>query len=459
MSAADAVEEVHVGPNPGPQSAFVASSADITIFGASAGPGKSWGTLFRMGVHADRYPGYYGVVFRRKSTEVTGGGGLWEESRKLFPMWGAKSRENPMLDWRWPNRSMLEFRHLQHAGDEIDHHGKQYAEVAFDELTTFLEQQFWYLQSRLRSNCGFRPKTIATCNPDADSWVRQFIDWWIGDDGLVRTDRAGAKRYFVRDGDELVWGSSPAECQVTAPHVTMKPMSVRLIPATLADNPKGDPTYRNRLAAMPFVERERLLGGNWNIRHAAGTVFRREWFEVIDQVPSDIIGIGRYWDLAATEPHATNRDPDWTRGVKMSRHRSGLVVIHDVVSTRARPAAVDQLVTMTAQQDGRGCTQGFWQDPGQAGKSEAERYRVMLAGYVIKIVRAAENKLTYAKATSSLAEGGKVKLLRGPWNQAYLSEHEAFPDSNHDDIVDAESLGILDLTAGVPTRALHIRGL
>lgn len=454
-----AVDEVHVGPNPGPQTEYVRSSADITIFGGSAGPGKSWATLFRMGVHADRYPGYYGVVFRRDSMEITGGGGLWEESLKLYPMWGAKSRGGGVLDWRWPNRSMIEMRHLQWAGDEVGHHGKQYAEVAFDELTTFLEQQFWYLLSRLRSNCGFRPKIIATCNPDADSWVRKFVDWWIGDDGLPSVDRAGLKRYFVRDGDELVWGSSPAECHELAPHVLMKPMSVRFIPAALSDNPKGDPTYRDKLMAMPLVERERLLGGNWDIRHAAGTVFQRAWFEVIDHVPNDIIAIGRYWDLAATEPHAGNKDPDWTRGVKLSRHRSGLVLIHDVVSLRGRPAAVDALVLATAQQDGRGCTQGFWQDPGQAGKSEVERYRIMLAGHVVKIVRAAENKLTYAKATSSLAEVGMVKLLRGPWSNAYLAEHEAFPDGTHDDIVDGESLGVLDLTAGVPTKALHIRGL
>ena len=458
MNATAPTEEVHVRPNAGPQMDFVRSSADITIFGASAGPGKTWGTLFRMGVHADRFPGYYGVIFRRDSTQIAGGGGLWEESMKLFPIWSARPRQN-MLDWRWPNRSLIEMRHLQYGGDEISHHGKQYAEVAFDELTTFLEQQFWYLLSRLRSSCGFTPKLIATCNPDPDSWVRTFVDWWIGGDGLARADRAGLKRYFVRQGDELVWGSSASECSAKVPHVNMKPMSVRFIPARLRDNPKVDPTYEERLKALPMVERERLLGGNWNIRHAAGTVFQRVWFEVLDFVPGDIVAIGRFWDLAATEPHEGNRDPDWTRGVKMSWHRSGLVVVHDVVSLRARPQAVEALLMATAQQDGRGCIQGYWQDPGQAGKSEVDRYRLLLAGYQVKVVRAAENKLAYARASSSLAEGGRLKLLRGAWNQAYLSEHEAFPDHGHDDIVDAESLGVLTLTSGVPTKAIHIRGL
>jgi predicted phage terminase large subunit-like protein len=459
MSFAAHADEVHVGPNLGPQTAYVASAADITIFGGTAGPGKSWGTLFRMGVHADRYPGYYGVVFRRESPQITGGGGLWEESTKLYPIWGAKARAGGVLDWRWPNRSMVEFRHLQNAGDELAHHGKQYAEVAFDELTTFLEQQFWYLISRLRSTCGFRPRMVATTNPDSESWVRRLIDWWIGADGLARSDRAGAKRYFIRDGDELVWGDTAAEASAAAPHVRMRPMSLRFIPATLADNPRGDPTYEERLKSLPLVERERLLGGNWNVKHAAGTVFRREWFEVIDYVPHDIVAIGRYWDLAATEPNPSNKDPDWTRGVKISKHASGLFVVHNVASTRKRTHDVDALVLTTAQQDGRGCRIGFWQDPGQAGKSQAERYRKMLAGYDVTIAPAALSKVVYAKPTSSQAEGGNVKLIRGEWNDAYLAEHEAFPDGRHDDIVDGESLGVLDMTSSTPSRFIHVKGI
>ena len=454
----EAVEEVHVGPNPGPQTETVRSSADITCAGGAAGGGKSWSALFRFGWHADKYPGYFGAIFRREMPMITAGGGLWEESMKLYPMWGARPNITNH-EWRFPNRSLVQLRSLQHEKDVLNYQGAQFAEFALEEATHFDESVLWYLISRLRTRCGMKPRALLTFNPDPDSWVRKLIDWYIGEDGYALPYRAGHKRYFLREGDELLWGDSPGELATLAPHSLAKPMSLRFIPARLSDNPQGDPTYEARLRSLPLVERERLLGGNWNIRHAAGTVFQRAWFEVIDHVPGDIIAVGRYWDLAATEPHTGNKDPDWTRGVKLSRHRSGLVVVHDVVSLRERPAAVDALVVATAQQDGRGCTQGFWQDPGAAGKSEVERYRVMLAGHVVKIVRAAENKLTYAKAASSLAEGGMVKLLRGPWNSAYLSEHEAFPDGAHDDIVDAESLGVLDLTAGVPTKAIFIRGL
>lgn len=418
--------------------------------------------LQRFAYHADRYPGYAGIIFRREMPMVTVGGGLWEEAMGMFPIFGAKPNSGN-YSWRFRRRSMVQFRGLQLAVDVIGYQGAQLAEFCFEEATHFLESQFWYLFSRLRTKCGMKARCLLTCNPDPDSWVRKLVDWWIGPEGFPLQERAGKKRYFFRDGNALVWGNTPDEVRELLPHVDWsaadaegnlenKPGSMRFIPALLKDNPKGDPGYAARLSQLPLVERERLKGGNWNIRNAAGNVFKREWYEIVDSVPGDILKKGRYWDLAATEPNPDNKDPDWTRGVKMSRHKSGLFLIHDVASLRGRAFAVDNLVQATAQQDGKDWTQGFWQDPGQAGKSEAERYRRELAGYPVKIHRASKDKITNAKAASSQAEGRNVKLLRGPWNDAFLAEHEAFPDFGHDDIVDGESLGMIDLTTGIQDR-------
>ncbi len=51
----------------------------------------------------------------------------------------------------------------------------------------------------------------ATCNPDADSWVASFIDWWIGDDGYAIKERSGVMRWMVRIGDDIVWADTPEE--------------------------------------------------------------------------------------------------------------------------------------------------------------------------------------------------------------------------------------------------------
>ncbi len=71
------------------------------------------------------------------------------------------------------------------------------------------------------------------------------------------------------------------------------------------------------------------------------------------------------------------------------------------------------------------------------------KYKV-LQGYKVKIETAREKKHEYAGHWSSQAEPtsqgerGNVKVVRGPWNEAFFSEAEAFPTKGvHDDQIDA----------------------
>ena len=70
-----------------------------------------------------------------------------------------------------------------------------------------------------------------------------------------------------------------------------RPISVTFIPARVFDNPillQVNPEYFTWLLALPLRERERLLGGNWKIRPAAGLYFKREWCAVVDEAPADL---------------------------------------------------------------------------------------------------------------------------------------------------------------------------
>jgi hypothetical protein len=50
--------------------------------------------------------------------------------------------------------------------------------------------------------------------------------------------------------------------------------------------------------ALPLVDRERLLGGNWKIRPSAGLYFQRGWCQVVD-APSANLTLVRGRDFAA----------------------------------------------------------------------------------------------------------------------------------------------------------------
>ena len=196
------------------------------------------------------------------------------------------------------------------------------------------------------------------------------------------------------------------------------------------------------MLSLPTLERERLLAGNWKIRPAAGLYFKGEWCAVVDEAPADL-DIVRYWDLAATEKTEFN-DPDWTVGVKLGRDRSGGYWLLDMVRARANPGDVEQLLLNTATQDGKRVTIGFGQDPGQAGKSQAQHLVRALSGFTVRPATESGDKLTRFGPFSSQCRAGNVKIRRGSWNEELFRLLEGFPDLAHDDEVDACS-GALEM--------------
>lgn len=439
-----------IRPHAGPQEAFLRTEADLCVYGGAAGGGKTYALL----LDAARYvgvPGFTGVFFRRTYPQIVAPDGLWDLSCGLFPALGGKPRWNA-LEWRFPSGARIVMSHLQYEKDALSHQGAQYCGQWWDELTHFSPRQFWYLLSRSRTTTRVRPFVRATCNPDPDSFVVELIDWWLDDDGLAAPERSGALRWFVRDGERLVWADDPTALNGAA-------LSAAFVGAALQDNPTlcdRDPGYRSRLESLHTVERERLLHGNWRVRATAGSFFRRHWLPVFDELPGSQRSAVRGWDKAATAPSPSNADPDWTRGVRIARLADGApvrYVVTDVASIRAGPAEVERLMRTTASQDGRETTQAIWQDPGQAGVVDVQHTRRVLDGYTVAVERASQNKQTYAGPLSSAAEAGLVGLLRGAWNDRFIDELCAFPEAKHDDQVDGASLAFRRLSTASPIRA------
>ena len=344
--------------------------------------------------------------------------------------------------------------HLQLETTVHDWQGAQITLICFDELTHFTAFQFFYMVSRNRSTCGVRPYIRATCNPDADSWVAEFLAWWIDQEtGLAIPERAGVLRYFIRVSDKIVWADRPEDLlqymprpQDLPPGVDPpRPISVSFVPAKVLDNPallRVNPEYLAWLLSLPTLERERLLSGNWKIRPAGGLYFKREWCAVVDEVPVDL-DIVRYWDLAATEKTELN-DPDWTVGIKLGRDKNGGYWLLDVVHARANPGDVDRLLLNTATQDGKRVRIGFGKDPGQAGKSQALHLVRALSGFTITPAPESGDKITRFGPFSSQCRVGNLKIRRGRWNEDLFRVLGGFPDLAHDDEADACS-GALEI--------------
>jgi predicted phage terminase large subunit-like protein len=449
-----------IRPQAGAQERFLASSADIAIYGGAAGGGKSFGLLMEPLRHINNKE-FGGVIFRRTSPQITNEGALWDEAGKLYPLVNGDPRDGS-LEYHFPSGAAISFRHLQHEATKYDWQGAQIPFIGFDELTHFTKSQFFYLLSRNRSTCGVRPYIRATCNPDADSWVAEFIAWWIDQEtGLPIPERAAKVRWFVRVGDAMIWADKPEQLghhtmvDETGKTVPIPPKSVTFIPAKLSDNPAlvaADPGYLANLMALPFVERERLLGGNWKIRPAAGLYFKRHWCQVVDAAPAGVRWV-RYWDLAATEKTEGN-DPDWTEGAKLGRDPvTKLYYLADLRRMRESPKKVEEAIKNTASDDGNSVEIGIPQDPAQAGKAQAAYLVTQLSGYTARARIESGDKITRFGPFSAQCEAGNVKILRGPWNTTLCDNLEAFPEAAHDDTADACSGAFSMLQTGTSSVA------
>jgi predicted phage terminase large subunit-like protein len=161
----------------------------------------------------------------------------------------------------------------------------------------------------------------------------------------------------------------------------------------------------------------------------------------------------RYWDLAATEKTELN-DPDWTVGIKLGRDRNGSYWMLDIVCARANPGDVEKLMLNTAAEDGKQVKIGFGQDPGQAGKSQAQHLVRALSSFTVTPATESGDKLTRFGPFSSQCRAGNVKILRGPWNEDLFRALEGFPEVAHDDEVDACS-GALEMLNAMKARGLY----
>lgn len=208
------------------------------LYGGARGSGKSQGLRYvflkgcisRKNIHA--------TIFRKTYPELYGNhiSKMLEE----FPML-TKYYNHGNKEYRFPNGSVLMFRHNQYAKDLGNHQGVEYQWLGIDEAGDWPEEWFWFLKGSNRSsNPKITPRCVLTGNPGG-----------IGHKWL--------KRLFVDRQFREIEKSTDFE----------------FIPARVYDNPalmKADPGYIDRLRSNknPVLVKA-YLEGSWDIQ--AGQFF------------------------------------------------------------------------------------------------------------------------------------------------------------------------------------------
>lgn len=379
------------------QAEFLASAEMEAMFGGAAGGGKS-DAILMAALQYVHVPGYAALILRRTYPDLALPGAIMDRAGDWLRPTAATWHESEKT-WRFPSGASLTFGYLQYENDKWRYQGAEFQYQGFDELTQFTETQYRYLLSRLRRLAGsdvpLRARSASNPGGIGHAWVKaRFVD----------PDTSAGRRF---------------------------------VPARLEDNPHLDAVeYERSLAELDPITRRQLRHGDWDVTPEGG-MFRREWFGIVAQAPADLDTVSRSWDEAATEGGG-----DWTVGAKVGQ-RAGVWYVLDVIREQVGARGVDRLMDQAAALDGYPVTIDIQQEPGSAGKARADAHARRLTGRAVRVDRPTGSKTVRARILSSAAEAGNVKLVAGPWCEAFLEEAVLFPAGGHDDQIDAISWAMI----------------
>lgn len=282
------------------QTDMLPTEADISIVGGSRGGGKSY-VLLMNALYDITNPNFRAIIFRKDLDDLSD---IIDTSYELYDEYGTFNRAKNDLTWNFNAGGWLTFSYhnMEFADFHDRYQGKQYPYIAIDEVTQMSYKKFKVLTMSNRSAYGIPTRIVGSCNPDPDSWVAEFIRWYIDQEtGLPIPERAGVIRYCCMLGDDVSqvsWGMTREECfeKNKAEIMAMwkpeydqfgKPQdlfirSATFIPAKLTDNHAlmdNNPEYLGILFNQDEETKARFLDGNWKYKAAGDDVIKLEHME------------------------------------------------------------------------------------------------------------------------------------------------------------------------------------
>lgn len=162
------------------------------------------------------------------------------------------------------------------------------------------------------------------------------------------------------------------------------------------------------------------------------------------QVPDTLRKV-RFYDLAVS----AKTTADYSVGVLMGLDTSTQdIYLLDVYRRQTNPTSVYDDIRQNAQIDGNSVPIYLEAENSARVQLDHMLRDATLRQYALNLVKPDGDKYTRATPFASRVNNGKVKMLRGAWNRAYLDEFAVFPMGKNDDQVDASSgaYGQLDNT-------------
>lgn len=204
-----------------------------------------------------------------------------------------------------------------------------------------------------------------------------------------------------------------------------------------------------------------VLLGSWFARSENSGLFKRDWTEMVPVPNGRAKQRVRTWDLAFSLPSEQYPNPDWTRGLLVSKDSDSVYTVEDLASMRDRVNRVEKLIFETAARDGTSVLISIPLDPAAAAGAYAKdlQRRLSEAGYMVRLTKPVASKVTRFAPFSSVAQAGYVRVVEADWNIEFFDELEIFDGDKKkkDDICDccSDAFLLLNRTLDIPHMQLQ----
>lgn len=171
-----------------------------------------------------------------------------------------------------------------------------------------------------------------------------------------------------------------------------------------------------------------------------GGEWKKEWFNIIDKKEVPINALK--WELLIDGAYTNNTKNDPTGFQVGAKWNNNYVIYSSIDKYLEMPELLKFIPTFIQSLDIKVFL--ILVEPKASGKSLQQMVKSTTGLNIAEIKTDFVNnsKIENARTCSSFIEGGRVYLVKGNWNESYLSQVGTFPNAKHDEHIDLTCYGI-----------------
>lgn len=181
-----------------------------------------------------------------------------------------------------------------------------------------------------------------------------------------------------------------------------------------------------------------------------GGEWKKEWFEIVDKTSIPLSSLR--WELIIDGAYTKNTANDPTGFQVGAKHGNDYIILSSVDKYLELPELLKQIPIYISSLGVN--ISLILIEPKASGKSLKQMIYATTKHPVTEIKTAFVNnsKIENVRASSNYIEGGRVKLIKGSWNEAFLNQVGTFPNAKHDEHIDLTCYGVERnlITSGSP---------